>query len=95
MTLRAELLVVDRYDAGGFLAAVLKGVQAERRQRAGVLMAHNAEDTAFFAQGVGVDIERLVCLGPASHGEHSFVLAGWEAGLGHRVKPAPFSIYAH
>ena len=35
-------------DAGGFLAAMLKGVEAECGERCRIGVAINAEDTAFF-----------------------------------------------
>jgi hypothetical protein len=35
-------------NAGGFLATMLKGVEAQSRQRCRIRMAINAEDTAFF-----------------------------------------------
>jgi hypothetical protein len=36
---------------------VLQGVQPERRNGGGVGVAENAEDPAFFAQTVGIEIE--------------------------------------
>src|SRR5260370_15867846 len=47
-----ELLAVIGHDPGGFLAAMLERVQAERNQRGGVGMAVNPEDAAFLAQMV-------------------------------------------
>ena len=44
-------------DAGGFLAAMLEGVEAEGGERCRIGMAVNAEDTAFFPQAVTVDVE--------------------------------------
>ena len=52
-----EALAVEGDDAGGFLAAMLQGVQAERGDRGGVGMAEDAEDAAFLAQPVAVEIE--------------------------------------
>ena len=52
-----EALAVVGDDAGGFLAAVLKRVQAERGDGGGVRMPEDAEDAAFFAQAVGIGIE--------------------------------------
>ena len=49
-----EALAVEGDDAGGFLAAVLQGVQAERGDGGGVGMAENAEHAAFLAQPVAV-----------------------------------------
>ena len=53
-----EALAVEGDDAGGFLAAVLERVQAERGDGGGVGMAEDAEHAAFLAQPVGVEIER-------------------------------------
>ena len=50
-----ELLAVIGDDAGRFLAAMLQGVQPERRQRGRVGMAENAEDAAFLVQMVIVE----------------------------------------
>ena len=47
-----EVAAVVGDDAGGLLAAMLQGVQAERGQRRGVLVAEHAEDAAFLAQAV-------------------------------------------
>ena len=55
-----EALAVETDDAGGFLAAVLQRVQAERGDGGGVGMAENAEHAAFLAQPVGVCIEFAV-----------------------------------
>jgi hypothetical protein len=44
-----KALAVKGDDAGGFLAAMLKGVEAEGCQRCRIGVAINAEDTAFFA----------------------------------------------
>ena len=44
-----EALAVEGDDAGGFLAAMLERVQAERGDRGRVGMAEDAEDAAFFA----------------------------------------------
>ena len=50
-----ELGAVEGDDACRFLAAVLKGMQAEGRQRRGVGMAEDAEHPAFLAQLVVVE----------------------------------------
>ena len=50
-----ELLAVIGDDAGGFLAAMLQGVQAERRQRGRFRMPENAEDAAFLMRVVVVE----------------------------------------
>ena len=55
--LGVEALAVEGDDAGRFLAAMLQGVQAERGDRGGVGMAEDAEDAAFLAQAVAVEIE--------------------------------------
>ena len=52
-----EALAVEGDDAGGFLAAMLQRVQAERGDGRGVGMAEDAEHAAFLAQPVGVGIE--------------------------------------
>ena len=52
-----EALAVERDDAGGFLAAMLKRMQAERGNRGGVGMTENAEYAALLAQAVGVGVE--------------------------------------
>ena len=53
-----ESPAVERHDARRFLAAVLKGMQAERGDGCGVGMPENAEYAAFLAQPVGFEIER-------------------------------------
>ena len=50
--LGVEVAVLVGDDARGFLAAVLQRVQAERRQRGGVVVAEDAEHAAFLAQAV-------------------------------------------
>ena len=52
-----KTLAVEGDDAGRFLAAMLQGVQAERRDGRGVGMAEDAEDAAFLAQRVAVEVE--------------------------------------
>ena len=52
-----ETAAVERDDAGRFLAAMLQGVQAERRDGGRVRMPENAEHAAFLAQPVAVQIE--------------------------------------
>ena len=69
-----EPLAVEGDDAGGFLAAVLEGVQAERGDRRGVGMAEDAEDAAFLAQPVAVEIERAAARA-ASAGFSSVLVA--------------------
>ena len=57
--LGVEALAVEGDDAGGLLAAVLKGVQAERGDGGGVGVAEDAEHAALLAQAIGIWIERL------------------------------------
>ncbi len=52
-----EALAVEGDDAGRLLAAVLQGVQPERGDGGGVGMIEDAEDAAFLAQPVGIEIE--------------------------------------
>ncbi len=52
-----KTLAVEGDDAGGLLAAMLQGVQAERGDRRGVRVAEDAEDAAFLVQRVVVEIE--------------------------------------
>src|SRR5690606_17167225 len=49
-----ELPAVEGDDAGGLLAAMLQGVQAERRMRGGLRVTDDAEDPAFFLEVVAV-----------------------------------------
>ena len=49
-----EMVAVEGDDAGGLLAAMLQGVQPERGQRGGVLVAEDAEDAALLAQAIVV-----------------------------------------
>jgi hypothetical protein len=52
--MKAAAVIGD--DAGGFLAAVLKGVEAERRDGGGIWVAVDAEDAAFLAQRIPLQI---------------------------------------
>ena len=56
LALGVEDAAVEGDDAGGFLAAVLQGVEAERDDRRGIRVAVDAEDAAFLAQGVAVEV---------------------------------------
>ena len=58
-SLRSEMedAPVEGDDAGRLLAAMLQRVQAERGDRGGVGMAVDAEDAAFLAQRVAVEVE--------------------------------------
>ena len=51
-----EAAAVEGNDAGGLLAAVLEGVQAESRQRRGVLVTEHAEHAALLSQRVAFEI---------------------------------------
>ena len=53
-----KTFAVEGDDAGGLLAAMLQGVQAERRDRGGVGMTENAEYAAFFPRAVVFEIEK-------------------------------------
>ena len=53
-----EAVAVEADDAGRLLAAVLQGVQAERRDGGGVGVPVDAEYAAFFAQPVAVEDRR-------------------------------------
>ncbi len=53
--MRVELAAVIRDDAGRFLAAMLQGMQTERRQRGGVRMAIDPEHAAFFVEMIRVN----------------------------------------
>ena len=70
--LGVEHPAVERHDAGRLLAAMLQGVEAERHDRGGIRMAVDAEDAAFLAQGVAVEVEiaaeRLARPGSAPEG---------------------------
>ena len=55
--LGVEALAVEGDDAGGFLAAMLQRVQAERGDGGGVGMAEDAEHAALLAQPVGIRVE--------------------------------------
>ena len=56
-TLRVEPDAVESDDAGGFLAAMLQGVQPKGGNRGGVGMIEDAEDAALLAQPVAVRVE--------------------------------------
>ena len=57
LALEMEDVAVEGDDAGRLLAAMLEGVQAERGDRRGVRVAVDAEDAAFLAQGVAIEVE--------------------------------------
>ncbi|MGY4487507.1 hypothetical protein ACVWWR_006698 [Bradyrhizobium sp. LM3.2] len=52
--MKAAAVIGD--DAGGFLTAVLKGMEAERRDGGGIGVAIDAEDAAFLAQRIPFQI---------------------------------------
>jgi hypothetical protein len=49
-----EAKSVEGHDPGGFLTAMLQGMQAERRQRRRIRMTENAEDSALFVERVPI-----------------------------------------
>ncbi len=78
-----EAAAVEGDDAGGFLAAMLEGVQPERRDGGGVGMAEDAEHAALFAQPVAIEVERRA---------HSVVRASIGGALIGSIVPAVPSI---
>ncbi len=68
---RIELLAVGRNDTGCLLAAMLERVQAKRRQGCCVRMSENAENAAFFVEGVALE----------------FVMDFAGSEIGHRISP--------
>jgi AMMECR1 domain-containing protein len=54
--LRMETLSVERNNAGGFLTAMLKSVQAKGDNRGCIGMTENAEYAALLTQTVAVEI---------------------------------------
>src|SRR5215216_6292880 len=58
-----EAPAIEADDPGSFLAAMLQGMQAERRNGGGVRMAVNTEHAAFFAQAVAIQVGRAVVMG--------------------------------
>ena len=67
-----EMVAVEADDAGGFLAAMLERVEAERGERRGVGMVEDAEHAAFLVQAVlfepgqARDRQRQTCRSRAS-----------------------------
>ena len=57
MALGHELTLVVGHDSGGFLAAVLKRMQAKHGQRAGIGMPENAEYAALLMQRIPVQFK--------------------------------------
>src|SRR5438067_1603766 len=54
---RMKPLAVEGDDSGGLLAAVLQGMQTQRGNRCRVRMSENAEDAAFLAKPIRVEVE--------------------------------------
>src|SRR3546814_19198795 len=69
-------------DAGGFLAAVLQGVQAERRQGGGVLVPEDTENPAFVVELVVVAEALPVARPPPVAGVLPGSLRGWGQPMG-------------
>ena len=65
-TFRVEADAVESDDAGGFLAAMLQGVQAKGGNRGGVGMIEDPEDAALLAQPVAVRVEGPVRVAPSA-----------------------------
>ena len=57
--LRMEPVAVEAYDAGCFLAAMLKRVKAESGKGCRIGVIENAENSALFMQPVCVDVQVL------------------------------------
>ncbi len=78
-------LAVVADDAGGFLAAVLQGVQAEGREGGGVRRVPHAKHAAFFVRLVVVEPLCLpLCLGIGrgrDAGDHSAPFRRWWSGV--------------
>ena len=82
-----ELPPIEGADAGRFLAAMLKGMEAERRDGGGVGMTEDAEDAAFLAEGLGFEIAHWSILArghPRRRPEE--VIARFPAGCGPRSR---------
>src|SRR5215204_7759792 len=81
LALGVEDAAVEGDDAGGFLAAVLQGVEPKRDDRRGIRVAVDAEDAAFLAQGVAVEVGfqrgfHLPPVGRCCHERRSFGAPG-------------------
>ena len=70
-TLGVETLAVEADDAGGFLAAMLQRVQAERGNRRGVGVAEDTEYAALFTQPIAVEVEE----GSFCHGHRLAIIS--------------------
>ena len=77
-----EARAVEGDDAGRLLAAVLQSVQAERGDRRGGGMTEDAEDAAFLAQPVAVEIEVRPRAGEAPARGGGGRVGGGEVGRG-------------
>jgi hypothetical protein len=60
--LGVELAAVKGDNAAGFLAAVLKGMKAERGDGGGVGVAKNAKNSAFFAESIVIEVEVVLMI---------------------------------
>jgi hypothetical protein len=65
-----ETLSVEADDAGGFLAAMLKGVEAKGGDGGGIGMAVDAEHAAFLAQPVAIHVELAAWVREFRHVTH-------------------------
>ena len=87
--LGVEARAVEGDDAGRLLAAVLKRVQAERSDRRRGRMAEDAEDAAFLAQPVAVEIEVLL-RGRSAGARRRGRVGGGDVGRGGLFVHRPF-----
>jgi hypothetical protein len=71
LPLGMEAAAVEGDDAGGLLPAMLERMQPERRDGGRIGVAENAENAAFLAQPVAVEIESLGVVRKAGHLAHS------------------------
>jgi hypothetical protein len=67
-----ETVAVEGNDAGGFLSAVLKGMQPKSGDRRSFRMTIDAEYAAFFAERVAIKVEivqvrRRIAIGRVAH----------------------------
>src|SRR5262249_28871490 len=65
--LGVEALAIIGDDAGGFLAAMLQGVQSERRDRRGIGVAEHAEYAALLTQPVIIKAVRVGSFDRVAH----------------------------
>ncbi|SPL64668.1 hypothetical protein OHAE_535 [Ochrobactrum soli] len=76
MAFGVEAAIVIGYNTGGFLPAMLKGVQTERCQRCGVFMTQNAEYTTLFMQGVVIQHKGSLIMRLLEHCPQGLSIAG-------------------